>query len=112
MQVEGSATRHATTCVSFGPASRSLFATPEGSICNSTMSPERSAVGQQSGGRTEAANDILFLVGLRIDHIAAGLGRNGTLAEKQFQIALLHAVDLGQSGFEAIAEDVLARFAV
>ena len=67
-------------------------------------------VGKQSGRRAEAADDILFLVGLRADHVAAGLGRDDPLAEEQLQIALLQTVDLLQRGLQALAEDVLARF--
>ena len=48
---------------------------------------------------------------MRIDHIAAGLGGDDTLAQEELKIALFEAFDLGQGGFQPLAEDIFARFA-
>ena len=48
---------------------------------------------------------------MRIDHIAAGLGGDDTLAQEELQIALFEAFDLGQGGFQPFAEDIFAGFA-
>ena len=53
----------------------------------------------------------MFLVGLRINHIAARLGGHDALAEKEFQVALLQARDLVEGGLQPFAEDVLAGLA-
>lgn len=75
------------------------------------MSPERSVSGSSPAAGLKRQTIYCFLVGLRIDHVAAGLGRDDPLAEEQLQVALLHAVDLLQRGFQAFAEDILPRFA-